>query len=242
MQKATLLVAILLLFAALPGARAGDVSVSAGIRISDSSVKGFHLAVSNHYRVEERTVLLARKRKIPDDHLPVVFFLAQRAQVSPDVIVSLRLGGMSWMAITAKYGLTAGIYHVPVTADYGPPYGRALGHFKNRKRSAWGKIQLADDDIVSLVNIKFLAAHHGCTPDAVIKMRQKGDGFIQLHGRAKAHRAKVKAQHAAAKRHAKPASPGKKPAVRAHKAPRHSKPFSQRGGGKRGGGGRGKRK
>ena len=98
------------------------------------------------------------------------------------------------MDISARFGISAGVFHVPVREAFGPPFGRALGHFKNTKRSEWGTIRLSDADVVCLVNLKFLSAHHKSSPEAVIKLQRKADGFVKLHGRAKARRAKSEAR------------------------------------------------
>jgi len=125
------------------------------------------------------------ERNIPDDEVPVVFFLASQARVSPDVIINLRLGGKSWMDITLHYGLTAQIFYVPFSADPGPPYGKAWGYYKKRPRSKWGEIRLGNADIVNLVNLKFVSGYYGYSPDQVVKMRSNGKSFVSINSEAK---------------------------------------------------------
>jgi len=57
------------------------------------------------------------------------------------------------MDIALHYKLSPEIFYVHFDRDPGPPYGRAWGHFRNRERREWGKIRLADDDIVNVVNL-----------------------------------------------------------------------------------------
>src|SRR4030042_6054483 len=71
-----------------------------GVSIGNEGVNGFHLSVGEYYRVPEREVVVVRKRGIPDEELPVVFYLATRARVAPRAILDLRLRGLSWMEIT----------------------------------------------------------------------------------------------------------------------------------------------
>ncbi len=183
--------------------------VEAGLTVDREGIDSFHFAIGAHYQVGKAKVVAVRDRKILDKELPAVFYLAQQAKVSPGAIVNFRLGGKSWMEITAHLGLTAEVFHVPVAAVPGPPYGRALGHFKNKKRREWATIKLADAEVVQLVNLKFLAAHHGFSPDAIIRLHQKGDSFVKLnrrakvrHGQAKA-RVKAREQKSAAKQKAR---------------------------------------
>ena len=161
--------------------------VHAAVAIDDGGVREFHVAVCEHYHVKQDAIVVVRKQNIPDDHIPVVFFLAHHAKVSHDEIVALRLRGMSWMAISLHFGLPVDIFHVEVTRVHGPPYGNAFGHFKNRKRAEWASIRLQDDEVVTLVNVKFLSARYHMSPDDVIGMRQKAKGFIGLHGDLKLH-------------------------------------------------------
>ncbi len=235
MRKYSLLCLVLFFPVPLSPKALGDVT--AGITIGSGGSREFHLAVCNHYHVDEVKIVHIRKRKVPDEHIPVVFYIAQRAKVPPDRVVELRVQGKSWMEITAHFGLGVDIYYVPVAKVYGPPFGRALGHFKNKKRSEWATIRLADADVVNLVNVKFLSAHYGFTADKIITMRQKGDNFIKLNSRVKVHKAKaVKLQPQ--KSHPRPSQIKVKP-----KGPKsiHQPAFRAGGGKQKGkGGGRGR--
>jgi hypothetical protein len=166
-----------------PSARS---DVELGIGIHDGELKEFHLAIGNFYKVPENDVVIVRERRIPDEELPVIFFLAQRARVAPMVIVELRLGGRSWLDITHFYGLGAEIYHINVKTVSGPPYGKALGYYKNRPKRDWRYIKLSDDDVINLVNLKFISGHYGYSPDTVIKMRSIGKSFVSINKDAKA--------------------------------------------------------
>lgn len=162
----------------LPGT--SKSSMLAGLEINDEGVRSFYLAVGDFYNVSDEQVVVVKKRNIPDDDIPVVFFLAGRARVAPDVIIGLRLGGSSWMEICMKYGITADVFYVPVAATPGPPYGKAYGHYKNKDKSKWRDIRLSDADIVNFVNLKFVSQHQGCSPDHVIQARGAGKGFVSI--------------------------------------------------------------
>ena len=184
MWKAGSLCVAVLLSTTVPSWSSADVSV--GVTASDEGVEEFHLALSQRYGVKREVIAGIRKRNIPDDHLPVVFCVAREARVSPEAVVRLRLGGKSWMDIVTHFGLTAELFHVPVTATYGPPYGHAFGHYKNRKRGEWHRIVLADADVVLLANVRFLSVHHGCSADEIVVMCQAGHGFLKVNKRLKA--------------------------------------------------------
>jgi hypothetical protein len=155
--------------------------VDAGISIGPEGLRGFYLSIGEYYRVPEREVIVIRERRVPDDELPVVFFIADRARVEPRVIVDLRLGGMSWYDISIRYGIYPDVYYIPVAVTPGPPYGKAYGYYKKRKKSEWKKIRLSDADIINLVNLRFISNHYGYSPDKVIRMRSEGKNFIVIN-------------------------------------------------------------
>ncbi len=190
MFKSALVAGAVLVCLGAAQSRAADIS--AGVTIDEDGLKGFYLAIGDHYQVEEEKIVIVKKRNILDEEMPVVFFLSKRAGVSPEVIIKLRLGGKSWMEITADFGLSAEIFYIPLKADPGPPYGKAYGHFRNRERSEWGRIWLTDIDIVNFVNLKFLSEHYDYSPDEIVKMRRDGVNFIDINTRVKKNKGQAK--------------------------------------------------
>ncbi len=165
-------------------AQTGD-GVEVGLSIDKEGIKAFHLAVGNHFQIEYRDVVSARERKVPNEELPVVYFMARHAGVAPGAIIKMRLGGETWMQIAFNYGLDASYFHVPVKHKPGPPYGNAYGHFKNKKKSQWRQIRLKDAEIIDLVNLRFISEHYGYAPEEVMKMREKGKGFVVINHKVK---------------------------------------------------------
>jgi len=156
--------------------------VNLGVSIGEDRLRGFYLGVGEYFRVPEREVIVIRERRIPVEEVPVVFFIAQKARVEPATVVNLRLSGRSWLDITIRYGLSPEIYYVPVPVVVeGPPYGKALGHFKNKPKKEWKTIVLSDHDVVNLVNLKFVSGHYGHPPEEVIKWRSQGKDFVGIN-------------------------------------------------------------
>ena len=155
--------------------------VSVGGSVVNGELNSFYFAVGEYYRVPERDVYYLHDRHIPDHDIPVVFFISQHARVTPEVIVNLRLSGLSWMDISLRFGLGSEAYYVPVQKVYGPPYGNAYGYYQNRSRSEWNKIRLADDDVVNLVNLRFISERYNQPPEDVMRMRSSGRGFVNIN-------------------------------------------------------------
>lgn len=148
--------------------------------------RSFRRAVGQHYRVDDDAVARARKHGIPDDELPVVFHIAGAAHVEPEAVIEMRRKGRkSWMDVSAHFGLTAESFYAPTKKIHGPPYGKAYGYYRNKKRGEWASIQLDDSAIVHLTHVKFLSKHYGLTPDEVIEQQGKGAGLVGLHASVK---------------------------------------------------------
>ena len=189
-MKKTIILFIALMFL-VPAASASAQSVSTGISISNGELRSFYLAVGDYYRVPESRVVYVRDHyRFPDEELPVVFFLASRAHVDPQVIIDLRIRQrMSWLNITLHYGLTPEIYYVPVKR-VGPPYGNAYGHYKKHGKD-YKKVRLADADVVNLVNLRFMSEYYGVAAEVVMDQRGKGEKFVVIND----HYYKEKGKH-----------------------------------------------
>lgn len=160
-----------------------EATVDLGVSIGDEGLRGFYFAVGDYYRVPVRDVIVVRERHIPDEEIPVVFFIAQRAHVRPATIRDLRLRGMTWMDITLHFGLSPEIFYVPIreVVVTGPSYGNAYGYYKKKPRKEWRKIVLDDDAVINLVNLRFISDHYGYEPEKVIKLREGGKNFIVIN-------------------------------------------------------------
>jgi len=182
MRVGSILFGFFLLISFISSPVLAETQWSVGLSIGNEGIKNFNLSVGEYYRVPEREVIVVQKRGCREEELPVVFFLASRARVAPGVIIDLRSKGLSWMDITFHFGLSPEIYYVPVKkVKVGPPYGKAYGYYKKHPKHEWKKITLADDDVVNLVNLRFISERHGYPPETVMKMRAEGRNFIAIN-------------------------------------------------------------
>lgn len=176
--------AIAVLIGALAGPAVAAAQVDLGISVSDGRLRSFYVAVGDHYRVAPRAVVDLRVRyRLLDEELPVVYFLAARAHVGPQVVIDLRLGERSWFDVAVRLGLSPEIFFVPVRAErIGPPYGNAYGYYRKHGYAGdWRKLVLADREVVDLVNLRFMSEYHGLSPDEIIGLRGRNKSFVGIH-------------------------------------------------------------
>jgi hypothetical protein len=172
----------------------GRASAQTAFNVS-AHIGDFHVAVANYYRVPQRDVVVIRERRIPDDEIPVALFIAARADVPWTRVVDMRVRGDSWWDISVRFRLGPEVYYVPVAVNPGPPYGRALGHYK-KNRKDWKTVVLTDADIVNLVELRFLSEHYGVPAELIIELRERNHDFVTIHAEVRGHGEKAQARSA----------------------------------------------
>ncbi|MFA6448976.1 MAG: hypothetical protein WCX65_05905 [bacterium] len=159
-----------------------EAAVNAGVTMSKAG-NSFYVSIGDYFSAPQKDVMYVSGQGIADEEIPVVFYLARQAKVAPAAIIGLRRKGSSWQAITSRYGFGPEIFYVPVSANavVGPPYGHAYGYYRNNPRKDWKKIKLGDDDIINLVNLKFISEHYKYPAATIMEMRQKHKGFYAIN-------------------------------------------------------------
>jgi hypothetical protein len=74
----------------------------------------------------------------------------------------------------------------------GPPYGRAYGYYKNKPKKEWKTIVLSDDDVVNLLNLKFMSEHYDYPPEKIMKMLWEGKEFVSINDEIRKERGKMR--------------------------------------------------
>lgn len=175
---------MILIFIALTVSITHAKNVDVGISVSDGKIRDFYLSISDYYRVPEREVIIIRERahRITEEEIPVVLLISREAMVAPERIIELRKLGYSWYEIMIRYR----VYPEVVFREYiiyGPPYGKAWGHYKKKKKK---HIKYTDRDIIALANIKFISEYYREDPKVVIKYKERYPSFVDVHYEVKA--------------------------------------------------------
>jgi hypothetical protein len=153
-----------------------QAQVNVGVAIGSNGVDAFHLAIGDYFKVSTEQIQNCQESGIPDEEHPVVFFIAQRANVSPEAVILLRTHGWSWMQIALHFRLNPRIFYT--AGDYaGTPYANGQRVFIGHGR----KINLSDADIVNFVNLKFISEHYGRDPHEIAQMRASGRNFRDIN-------------------------------------------------------------
>lgn len=152
--------------------------VQAGATFSGDGMRSFYFAVGNYYQVPEPEVAVVRGYSLPPEEVPVAFYIAQCARVSPTVVIDLLRRGATWAGIATHFQFTPDIYYF----RDGPPYGKAYGY--------WKKHPPQDFEVIDAVNIHFLSEYHHVTPDVVRTERSRRGNYMLVSNdfAAKSHK------------------------------------------------------
>jgi hypothetical protein len=83
------------------------------------------------------------------------------------------------MDIALHFHLRPDIFRLALNGDSGPEYGRAYGYWK-QPRKQWKNIRFDDDDIVKMVNLRFVSSHYRVKPDEVVRFRGEQGNFVKV--------------------------------------------------------------
>lgn len=144
--------------------------------------EGYLGSVSEHFRVSLEEVRILGEWRLSPDEIPVVLFVASRGGVSPDAVATLRGDGQSWDAVTRRFGLGPVDFHIPFTEDVSQGLlARAYDGFGSRPRSAWDALRLRDQEIIALVNIRFLSVQMRVSPERILEAVERTKTFVGAH-------------------------------------------------------------
>lgn len=158
-----------------------QAQVQFGLSAGPNGVNDFYLSVGSYFNVPPQQVTVIRDHDVPDEQIPVVLFIAQRAHVDPQEVVEVREEGYSWQDVALRFGLGPDAFYVAVNNTAHSPYGRAYGYYHRYNRRQWRRIRLSDDDIVNMVNLRFVSEYSHHTPDEVVRLRGQGRSFIDIN-------------------------------------------------------------
>ncbi len=138
----------------------------------------FHTALKDYFKVSEQQIYSCQQSGIQDEELPVVFFIAQRANVDPDAVVVVHSSGLNWMQVAAHFHLNPWIFFIPIQGDLkNTPYARGYSYYQSRKQ----RVDLTDNEIINFVNLKFISEHYDRAPQEIVQMRTAGKSFWDIN-------------------------------------------------------------
>jgi hypothetical protein len=130
-----------------------------GVSFSHGRLRSFDFATSNYYHFPPRDVVWVREHGIPENEIPVVFYIARYSGWEPMTIVRMRLNGLSWGDISLRCGIGPGIYGLPFRVMAGTLHGTSYVNWRSENDRMRG-YNYTDRDIIGGVHREFAMGHH----------------------------------------------------------------------------------
>jgi hypothetical protein len=105
--------------------------------------------------------VVAVQQRVPMEEVPVVLHLAVQAHVAPNVVLGLRLGGLSWGGVALKLGVGNDAFFVEGgDVLVGSPFEHLYIGFWGLPHRRWARLRLSDADIIECVNLRFVNTYY----------------------------------------------------------------------------------
>lgn len=148
---------------------------------SDKTLE-YIMAVGNQYNADYEVVNNIMNSYVSVDELPVVFFIANTAHVDPVEVAKMRSDKNSWMDITSSYELSPKNYYVMISGKIkNSEFKATFDKYHTVLTSQWDKIELTDQDIINLVNLRFIYQYNDYSPYEVMDMRSYGKSYVNIN-------------------------------------------------------------
>jgi hypothetical protein len=173
----------LTLATAVLGVLSAPVFDGSGVAAQDASVDAYLGGLAGHFGLPAAEVRVLSEWDIEPEEVAVVLFLAEEGGVSSDALIALHRAGRSWTQLAERYGMHAGTFHVPLaeSASAGP-LSAAYERFRGTPRAQWSSIDLDEDELVQLVNLKVLSDYLNVPPGRVVGAWEQAGSFVGAYG------------------------------------------------------------
>ena len=161
------------------------LSLAAQRRVPDqAAIDAYHATVARAFSVSPDEVGIISEWTLDPDEIVVVLFVARNVGVSPDAVASLRSSGLPWANILRTYSVGPGALRISFPTGIGlGPLEETYRTFSETPRNSWASIDLSDETVIALVNIRILARQVGVTVGRALRTWGGEGDFVLVHQR-----------------------------------------------------------
>ena len=161
------------------------LSLAAQRRVPDqTAIDAYRATVARAFSVPPDEVRILSEWPLDADEIAVVLFVATNVGVSPDAVASIRSSGLPWASILRTYSVDPGALQIsfPAGTSLGP-LEETYRTFSETPRASWATIDLSDQTVIALVNIRILAREVGVTVGRALRTWDGVGDFVLVHQR-----------------------------------------------------------
>jgi hypothetical protein len=118
------------------------------------------------------------------DELPVLLFLEQHGGIAAPALLALRRSGSGWSALARRYGVGGDRFHVEIPEAAVDARTRGIHErYAATPRSGWAALDLSDEEIITLVNLKVLSQRFSVPVERVLEARDAAGSWVGVPAR-----------------------------------------------------------
>jgi len=144
---------------------AATISLSHGQDIAENSLwsaeSPMTYIMSRKYATDKNVVMTLGRLLTNDDDVSVCLYLSQQTLVHPQNVMGMRRSGMSWKEVIKSLGFDA-------------------TKLKKWQKNPSYQMDLTDDDVRDLVQLRFLVVNFGVTAIEVMRARNAGSSWTAM--------------------------------------------------------------
>lgn len=146
----------------------------------------YYQAVAGYYAAPIEQITDFHDKGIADEDLPALFLISNRTEVPAEDIMEERLQEKSWAEIATEHGLKADAYYFMISGEItSDTYSPIFEKYSTLPDQNWDKIELSDEEIVNLVNLRFISSHYDYSVFEIMAMRDSGKDFVEMNSQVK---------------------------------------------------------
>lgn len=157
------------------------LTVIPGVLYAGDETVAFEEALTAYYEITVDDLTALKETGLALEEIPVALHLASPAMTTPVNLATLRARGDSWRGIADMRQVEPTSVYVLIGKEFkSKTYEPIFAKFTKVKGATWEDVPLTSEDIVNLVNLKFLTSHYGYSMFEIMAMRDEGTDFVSI--------------------------------------------------------------
>ncbi len=150
--------------------------------MADQMEDKYYQDVADYYNVSYEALVNLIDLGITDEDMPVVLFVADRMNSDFEEVAQMRAEGESWSNVLSFVGLKNDAFYIIISSRIeSKTFAPIFEKFSTNPKSKWNNIDFTDNEIVNLVNLKFVSSHNDYSIFDIMAMRDYGKSFARIN-------------------------------------------------------------
>ena len=139
------------------------------------------MAVADYFEVSYEDVF-SNNETLTSGEIPVAFYIAQRTNIAVDSVIRLRQTPLSWVETASRLGLNAACFYVMVTGEItSKTFAPIFEKFSTTSEQNWRKLELSDNEVVNLVNLRVMYSQYDYSVYEVMAFRDANKSWDNVN-------------------------------------------------------------